>query len=293
MLNTDGSLQRDPLIITLPEAVFYQPDCDYEVNCFCFEDRCPCKLYLYPKFSTYTAIKLLRVAKEILKINKLSHFSSNDQFPFNNTHFKINYDGSQYAIGYKRVEAKATNRNYEHLSRYGGQFTRGFNIRPGKYALGNDPNTARDFSSISSVSQLKSDRYTFFLINWKRYHMKTLISIPEERRNEWKVETITATEGYHMEDLYFEVATPIDNKNRFVTDSNGWLTVDREMFKHEDYEAFFCNEKYDDLDGNSYPATAFAYISDHQDKVSINLERPQGVTAYRKGTLWVNFDRLS
>jgi hypothetical protein len=123
--------------------------------------------------------------------------------------------------------------------------------------------------------------------------MKTLISIPQKRPNEWKVETIAATEAYHLEDLYFEVITPINNNNKFVTDSNGWLTVDREMFKHEDYEAFFCKEKFDDLDGNSYPATAFVYLKDGSDKVSINLERPQGVTAYRKGTLWVNFDRLS
>jgi hypothetical protein len=130
------------------------------------------------------------------------------------------------------VEAKATNRNYDHLSRYGGQYSRGFNIRPGKYALGNDPSTARDLTSISSVSQLKSDRYTFFLIHWKRYQMKTLISIPRARPNEWKVETIAATEGYHMQDAYFEVITPISNNNKFVTDSNGWLTVDREMFKH-------------------------------------------------------------
>jgi hypothetical protein len=107
------------------------------------------------------------------------------------------------------------------------------------------------------------------------------------------VETAAATEGYHLEDLYFEVVSPISNANKFVTDSNGWLAVEREMFKHEDYEAFFCPEKYDDLDGNSYPATAFAYLQDSSNKVSINLERPQGVTAYRKGTLWVNFDRLS
>jgi hypothetical protein len=133
------------------------------------------------------------------------------------------------------VEARATERNYDHLSRYGGQFRRGFTIRPGKYALGNDPNTVRDFSAISSISQLKSQRYTFFLIHWKRYQMKTLISIPKMRPNEWKVETISATEGYHLEDLYFEVITPINNNNKFVTDSNGWLTVDREMFKHEDY----------------------------------------------------------
>ncbi len=39
--------------------------------------------------------------------------------------------------------------------------------------------------------------------------------------------------------------------------------------------------------------TAFCYIEDAKDKVSINTDRPQGVIAYRPGTLWVNFDRLS
>ena len=78
-----------------------------------------------------------------------------------------------------------------------------------------------------------------------------------------------------------------------MTDSNGWLTVRRTLFKHEDYEAFFSKEKYDDLDGNTYPATAFVYIEDAVDKVSVNLDRPQGVVAYKPGTLWVNFDRLS
>jgi hypothetical protein len=96
-----------------------------------------------------------------------------------------------------------------------------------------------------------------------------------------------------MQDLYFEVASSIDNKNKFVTDSNGWLTVTRELFKHEDYKAFFSAEKFDDIDGNTYPATAFAYIEDESDKISINLDRPQGVISYSPGTLWINFDRLS
>lgn len=147
------------------------------------EDICPCKLYLYPQFSTYTAIKLQQATKESVRINKLAPFQPDDQFSSNSSHFKIKYAGSDYALGYKWVEAKATNRNYEHLSRYGGQFMRGFSIRPGKYALGNDPNTVRDFSAISSISQLKSQRYTFFLIHWKRYQMKTLISIPKMRPN--------------------------------------------------------------------------------------------------------------
>lgn len=70
----------------------------------------------------------------------------------------------------------------------------------------------------------------------------------------------------------------------------------RELNKHEDYQAFFSPEGFDDIDGNSYPMTAFAFIKDTQDltqKVSINTDRPQGVTAYHPGTLWVNFDRLS
>lgn len=133
----------------------------------------------------------------------------------------------------------------------------------------------------------------FFVIEWKRYQMKTFISIPKDRLTQWTVDTITATEGYYLSDLYFEVISPVNNKNQFVTDSNGWVTVKRELFKHEDYSAFFCQEKYDDLDGNSYPATAFAFLEDQSDKVSVNLDRPQGVVAYRPGTLWINFDRLS
>lgn len=57
--------------------------------------------------------------------------------------------------------------------------------------------------------------------------MKTLVSIPKDLPNQWTVETITATEGYYLSDLYFEVITPINNLNQFVTDSNGWLTVKR------------------------------------------------------------------
>lgn len=69
--------------------------------------------------------------------------------------------------------------------------------------------------------------------------------------------------------------------------------MERTLFKHEDYEAQFSKEGYDDIDGNSYPMTAFCYIKDTTDKVSINTDRAQGVIAYKPGTLWVNFDRLS
>lgn len=65
------------------------------------------------------------------------------------------------------------------------------------------------------------------------------------------------------------------------------------MFKHEDYQAYFCKEKFDDIDGNTYPSSAFVYLQTEAGKVSINLDRPQGVTSYIPGTLWVNFDRLS
>lgn len=62
--------------------------------------------------------------------------------------------GSPYSIGYKRVTARGTNRVYDHLSRFGTQGPRQFNIRPGKYALGNDPNDIKDFSFIKKVSKL-------------------------------------------------------------------------------------------------------------------------------------------
>ena len=293
IINTDGSPQRDPIVIEMPVGVFYVPDCPHEFNCFCIEGDCPCKLYLYKPLYAYTAVRLRLADPTAVKVNRLSTMPFNDQFNHNKTHLHIKHDGKDYFIGYKRVTAKPTQRNYAHLSRYGTQQTRGFQIRPGKYALGNDLNTAKDFTQVKGISWLKTERYTFLLVSWKRHMMKTLVSIPSLRPNEWKVETITATEGYHLSDLYFEVITPIKNEKRFVTDSNGWLTMNRELFKHEDYEAHFSPEKFDDLDGNSYPATAFTYIKDSNNKVSVNLERPQGVVAYREGTIWVNFDRLS
>ena len=39
--------------------------------------------------------------------------------------------------------------------------------------------------------------------------------------------------------------------------------------------------------------TAFCFIEDNSDKVSINTDRPQGVIAYKTGTIWINIDRLS
>lgn len=107
------------------------------------------------------------------------------------------------------MTARATTRNYDHLTRYGTQGPRQFYIRPGKYALGSDPTDIKDFSDIKRVSTLSSQKNTFFLIEWNRYKMKTLITISKSSKNQFKVETITATEGYHLSDLYFEVITPI------------------------------------------------------------------------------------
>lgn len=42
--------------------------------------------------------------------------------------------------------------------------------------------------------------------------------------------------------------------------------------------------------------TSFAYIQDINNpniKISINTDRPQGVTSYSPNSLWINFDRLT
>lgn len=62
--------------------------------------------------------------------------------------------------------------------------------------------------------------------------MKTLISIEKKNPTVWRVETISSARHDITEDLYFEVATQIDNKGVFYTDSNGWLVMKRELFKH-------------------------------------------------------------
>jgi len=96
--------------------------------------------------------------------------------------------------------------------------------------------------------------------------------------------------------LYLEINAPhIKNNKKFYTDSNGWLVLKRELFKHEDYEAHFSTEGYDDVDGNSYPMTAFVYLEDEltQNKLSVNTDRPQGVIAFKESTIWINYDRLS
>ena len=70
--------------------------------------------------------------------------------------------------------------------------------------------------------------------------MKTSITITNSKLNEWKIETYSAAEAGKLEDLYFEISAPhINNQNKFYTDSNGWLVLKRELYKHEDYQAFF------------------------------------------------------
>lgn len=69
--------------------------------------------------------------------------------------------------------------------------------------------------------------------------------------------------------------------------------MERKLFHHQDYKAHFDPRKYDDIDGNSYPMSAFVYLQRGKQKVSVNTDRPQGVIAYKDGTIWINFDRLS
>ena len=75
-------------------------------------------------------------------------------FSYNETHFTITLNNKQYSIGYKRLNGDPTPRNYKHLSRYGDQVARSFSIKSGKYALGNNPKTQVDLSSIRAVYKL-------------------------------------------------------------------------------------------------------------------------------------------
>ena len=60
---------------------------------------------------------------------------------FNDTHFTLQYNSNKYSIGYKSLNGDSTPRRYKHLTRYGTESERTFNIRSGKYALGNDIKT--------------------------------------------------------------------------------------------------------------------------------------------------------
>lgn len=104
-------------------------------------------------------------------------------FSHNKTHLKVTLNSKIYSIGYKKIIAESTGRMYDHLSRYGDQVNRNFNIRPGKYALGNNPNKISDLTQIKKVLKLESKKNIFLLILWKRESMKTFISISKEKIN--------------------------------------------------------------------------------------------------------------
>ena len=65
----------------------------------------------------------------------------------------------------------------------------------------------------------------------------------------------------------------------------------RELFNHEDYQPYYSPEGFDDINGNTYPMTAFAYIQDERTKLTIHSDRPQGVISPQEGVLLVNIDR--
>ena len=92
--------------------------------------------------------------------------------------------------------------------------------------------------------------------------MRTVITFNNKDKLSFKVETTYSSQIPHLSDFYLSIKTPIKNNNEFYTDSNGWLVLKRTLFHHEDYEAHFDSNKYDDIDGNSYPINAFVYIQD-------------------------------
>ena len=123
--------------------------------------------------------------------------------------------------------------------------------------------------------------------------MKTVITFNNSDKSIFKIDTISSAQIPHIADYYLSVKSPIKNNKQFYTDSNGWLVVKRTLFHHEDYEAHFDPKKYDDIDGNSYPDNAFVYINDETSKVSVNVDRPEGVIVYEEGDIWLNFDMLT
>ena len=60
-------------------------------------------------------------------------------------------------------------------------------MKSGKYALGNYFKTEANLSTIRKVLVLQSDRITKFVVLWARDQMKTLITIPKQKSNQWKV----------------------------------------------------------------------------------------------------------
>lgn len=69
--------------------------------------------------------------------------------------------------------------------------------------------------------------------------------------------------------------------------------MQRKLYTHEDYKAFFSKDGFDNIAGNTYPMTSFAYIQDILVRLTVNTDRPQGVISYKEGKIWANFDRLT
>ena len=65
--------------------------------------------------------------------------------------------------------------------------------------------------------------------------MLTVLTTSKSDHKNWQVDTHSASESYHTADYFLVVDSSIQNKGVFFTDSNGWLVMRREMYKHQDY----------------------------------------------------------
>lgn len=68
--------------------------------------------------------------------------------------------------------------------------------------------TEASLSKIVKVLRLESDYLKKYVIIWAREQMKTVITITNEKLNQFKVETFSAAEIPKLEDLYLEVSAP-------------------------------------------------------------------------------------
>ena len=115
-----GEQTTEPIVVHLQENQNYEPDCEYEINCMCPAFPCACDLYLYPKLGTYSLIKLKKVENRKKDANILQIIADkDDHISHNQTHLTLSFNGNEYNIGYKKLNADATSRRFDHLSRYG------------------------------------------------------------------------------------------------------------------------------------------------------------------------------
>lgn len=111
--------------------------------------------------------------------------------------------------------------------------------------------------------------------------MKTTIETSNVVKGSWKVTTLSAAEGGALQDLYAVFSANVKNDGKFFTDSNGWLVMGRKMFQREDFDPYFPEDGKDNINGNSYPMTAFSYIEDILLRLTVNTDRPQGVISLK------------